>query len=167
MENNSEIKSNNIIFECMVSLKNDKYDTLLSLTEKNLLLKKKKGLFHKTYKVINDILIEDIKVVNEKVKINQNKNRVTIYTQNDEIYFTCENVTDTKKLIENINKLVLGEDFLERTTKRGVKLMDTTKKIAETIGVVAVSTVGVIKAIKENKGVLKNTIKTITNFIKK
>lgn len=167
MENNNAVKPNNIIFECMVSLQNNKYDILLSLTEKNLLLKKKKGLFHKTYKVIIDILITDIKVVNEKVRIEQNKNRVTIYTQNDEFHFNCENVVDAKKLIEEINKLILGEGSFERSTKKVVKVMNKTKHIAQVVGSVAITTAATFKVIYNNKEKLKDAVKTITNFIKK
>lgn len=167
MNNNNEIKTNKIIFECMISLKSDTYDILLSLTEKNLLFEKKKGLFHKKYKIVNDILITDIKVVNDKVQIKQSKNKIIIYTRNDEIYFTCESVIEAKKLVEEINKLILGENFLDRTVKKGVKVLNVTKNVAKAVGLVAVATAGAYKAIKANKKVLKETAKTITNFIKK
>ncbi len=168
MTNNSnEVNTNPIIFECMVSLKNNQYDTLLSLTEKDLLLQKKKGLFHKKYKVIHDILITDIKVVKDEVKVKQDKNKVTICTQNDEMYFTCENVMDAKKLVEEINKLILGEDFLMRTAKKGAKVMNFAKNTVQAVGLVAVATAGVCKAVKDNKKVFKETAKTIKNLIKR
>lgn len=162
--NSVEVQNDNVIFECMVSLKNEKYDTLLSLNDKHLLFKKKKGLFKRKYKVIKDILITDIKVVNDKVKIEQKKNKITVYTKDAEVCFTCEKFIDAKKVEEEINKIILGENFLERTVKIGGKVL---KNVVQTAGVVAVAATGIYKAVKENKEVLKEASKVVKNIIKK
>ena len=165
--NNNEVKTDNIIFECMIALKNEKYNVLLSLTEKDLFFKKKKGIFQKKYKIINDISINNIKVINEKVKIEQKKNKITIYTQDDEVCFFCENVIDSKRIVEEINKLILGENFLKRTSKKGVKALNIVKDTAKVVGGLAIASAGAYEAIKENKDSIKQAAKSIVSIFKK
>lgn len=165
---NDENKSNNkILFEGMVALDNAKFDILLTITEKHLLFQKKKGIFKKKYKIIKDILIDDIKVIKDKVKIEQKKNKITIYTKDDKFDFACNNMIEAKKIIEEINELILGENFLERASKKGIKVLNFAKNTVKIVGGVALATAGVYNAIKENKDTIKDTTKTMIDFIKK
>lgn len=54
------------IYETIVKYNKQKFDTRLTITEKKIELEKKKGLFKKTYKVIETINIDDIRVTNDK-----------------------------------------------------------------------------------------------------
>ena len=121
MDNNNSELNSKIIYEAMISLKNNRYDVLLSINEKHLLFQKKKGFINKRYKVIKDILLKDIKIVNEKVKIEQKKNNIVIYTNDEKVEFKCNNAIEGKLIIEHINKLLLKENFLERTSKKESK----------------------------------------------
>ena len=165
MDNNNSELNSKIIYEAMISLKNNRYDVLLSINEKHLLFQKKKGFINKRYKVIKDILLKDIKIVNEKVKIEQKKNNIVIYTNDEKVEFKCNNAIEGKLIIEHINKLLLKENFLERTSKKGIKILNVTKNTAKIVGGVALAVAGTYSAIKENKELIKDAVNTL--FLKK
>ena len=153
-----DTKPNKVLLECMVSLKKNKYNVLLTLTEEHILLQKK-GTITKKYKRIKDILIEDIKRIKDKAKIERMQNKVTIYTKENEFFFICENKTEAKKIVEEMNKLVLGEDALERTAKKSLRVLGKVKKTAKTVGGVALATAGTYKALKETTKILTEVVK--------
>ena len=159
---------NEVLYESMVSYNNKKFDTLLEVTDKKLIFSKKKGLFHKKYKVIDELLIDDIKVVNGKAKIKQKRNKVIIYTRDDKIEFSSSNIIETFKVMEKIINQRIGQDFIERATNRGKKVIGiATKVVTGTVGL-AVGTVEAYKYAKKNKGKVKEAIRIISNlFIKK
>ena len=134
---NEEVKKDKIMYECMVSLKSAKYDTLLSLTEKHLFFKKKKGLFQKKYKVIKDILITDIKVIKNKVKIEQDNNKIIVHTKDTEIYFTCESAAEAKKLVTEISNAALGGSSFKRFKDKSTKVISDVSKAIEAVGSIA------------------------------
>ena len=134
---NEEVKKDKIMYECMVSLKSAKYDTLLSLTEQHLFFKKKKGLFQKKYKVIKDILITDIKVIKNKVKIEQDSNKITVHTKDTEIYFTCKSAAEAKKLVTEISNAALGGSSFKRFKDKSTKVISDVSKAIEAVGSIA------------------------------
>ncbi len=152
-ENKLEDKT---IFECLVSLNDNEFDTLLTLTENHLLFQKKKGIFQKKYKVIKDILVNDVKVINDKVKIEEKKNKITIYTQNDEYNFTCKNTLEAKKVIEKINEVVLKEGLSERISKKVVKTLKRVKKTAVVVSEIVGISFGIYKIFDEMQHDLDN-----------
>ena len=165
MENNSNELNSKIIYEVMISLKNNKFDILLSINENHLLFQKKKGIINKKYRIIKDILLKDIKIVNGKVKIEQKKNNIVIYTNNEKVEFKCNNSIEGKLIVEHINKLLLKENFLERTSRKGIKILNITKNTAKIVGGVALAVAGTYSAIKESKDVIKEVANTL--FIKR
>lgn len=166
-EKNDVKLQDKIVLEKMVSFGNDKYDVLLTITKKAITFSKKKGLFKKKYKVVNTILISDIKIINDKVKIEQEKNKIILYTNDSKIIFMGNNILETKKIVEEIKKIASGDNFLERLSKKGIKVLNVTKKSAKIIGSVALAAAGTYKAIKENKDVVKDATKTLIGSIKK
>jgi len=167
MNNNQIETTNKILLESMVAYNNGRFDTLLTINEKHILLQRKKGLFKKKYKVIKDIPINTIKVINDKVKIEQKKNKITIYTTDEKVNFKCSNFIESKKIVEEINKQILGENFLERVSKKSVKTLKTIKKTAKIIGGVALAGVSAYTAVKENKDKIIDAAKTIVDVVKK
>ena len=156
-----------ILLEMFVKLENDKNDTLLTITEKNIYFEQKKGIIKKKYKRVKSISIDNIKIIKDKVKIEHDKNKVTIYTKNDKISFTCSNLIDTAKVTELITKQRLGSGFLERLSKKGIKILNITKNTAMILGGTAIAAKGAKEAIKNNKGAIKDVVKGVIRIIKK
>ena len=59
-----------------------------------------------------------------------------------------------------INKIVLGEDFLERTTKKRVKVLNAFKKATKIVGLVTLSVAGAYKAFEETKDIMEEATKS-------
>ena len=139
-----DIIKDKVMFEGLVAYKNNKFDTLLTINEKHLLFEKKKGLLKKKYVVVKDVLLDDIKVIKDNVKIEQKKYDVTISLKNENVLFTCESVREAKKVVSEIKKILVGD------AKKG-KFMKIAKGTAGVIGAaVASGVVGdVVEAIKE------------------
>ncbi len=163
MKAENNLENEKILMEKNVSFNNSKFDVLLSITETRMIFQKKKGLFKKKYKVVKSIIIDDIKIVDDKVKIDQKKNKIIICTKDDEITFYANSMTEAKVIVEELYKNIFGENFLERTSKKGIHILNVVKNTAKIVGGVAIATVGAYKAIKDNKEVIKNAI----NFFKK
>lgn len=165
--NNNNNSNNKIFFDGIVSLDNDNFDTLLTITEKDILFQKKKGIFKKRYKIVKDILISDIKVIKDKVKIEQKKNNLIIYTKDDKFTFATKNVVEAKRIVEEIYKIIFGEYFLVRNSKKGIKFLNSAKNAVEIIGGIVIAVSGTYNAIKKNKDTIQKTIKNMISFIKK
>ena len=165
MKNNSSTINEKIIFEALVKYGNS--DVLLKLTNKNLILEKKKGLFKKKYKIVENILAEDIKVVGDKVKIEQKKKVLKICTNEKEFEIVFENTADARKAAQLIIELKTGSSLLERTSKKVVKISNVAKKSVKAIGTASIAVVGTYKAIKDNKDVVLDAAKTVKSFFKK
>jgi len=163
-ENNNEINEK-IIFEALV--KYGKSDVLLKLTNKNIILEKEKGVFKKKYKIIENIFIDDIKVVGDKIKIEHKKKVLKIYTNEKEIEFVFENTADARKVSQLIIELKTGSNLLERTSKKVVKISNVAKKSVKAIGTASIAVVGTYKMIKDNKDVVVDAAKTVKSLFKK
>lgn len=157
----------NILLEMFVKLENEKNDTLLTITEKNIYFEQKKGIIKKKYKRVKRVLIDNIKIVKDKVKVEREKNKVAIYTKNDRICFTCSNIIDTTKVIELITKQRLGSGLLERFSKKGIKILNITKNTVMILGGTALAVKGTVEVFKNNKDIIKDAAKSVISIIKK
>ena len=86
------------IYETIVKYNKQKFDTRLTITEKKIELEKKKGLFKKTYKVIETINIDDIRVTNDKAQVSNKNTEVVIETINKTLKVSCNNIVEAKNL---------------------------------------------------------------------
>ena len=162
-----EIINEKIIFESLVQYRKSKSDILLKLTNQNIILEKKKGLFKKKYKRIENILVEEIKVVGDKVKVEHKKKLLKIYTNEKEFEIVFNNTNEARKVKELIIELKTGSNLLERTSKKVVKISNVAKKSVKAIGGATIAIVGTYKAIKDNKDVVLDAAKTVKSLLKK
>ena len=149
---------NNIIYTGEV--KYNKKNTLLTIYENRITFEQLKGLFKKKYKVVDELLIEDIKVLKGKVQIKCKKKDIIINTK-DEIYIiTCDNILEARKIEEELLKLKTGSNILERASGSVVKLSKGVIKTGTAVvGAVATAGVAVATAVK-NKDEIVETIKS-------
>ena len=155
------------IYETIVKYNKQKFDTRLTITEKAIELEKKKGLFKKTYKIIETINIDDIRVTNDKVQVTNKNTEVLIETINKTLKVSCNNIVEAKKLTEEIIKVKTRENLLERTSNKVAKIGKTVKKTATAI-VEAVASVGLVAvAINETKKEIVKAAKALKDIIKK
>lgn len=129
------------IYETIVKYNKQKFDTRLTITEKKIELEKKKGLFKKTYKVIETI--------NKTLKV------------------SCNNIVEAKKLTEEIIKVKTGENLLERTSNKVAKIGKAVAKTATTIGGAVASVGAVAVTINKNKKEIVKAAKALKDIIKK
>lgn len=165
-ENSNEINEK-AIFEAVVKYGKSKFDILLKLTKQNLILEKKKGLFKKKYRIIENILIDDIKVVGDKVKIEHKKKVLKIYTNEKEFEIIFNSNNEVRKITELIVELKTGSNLLERTSKKIVKISNVAKKSVKAIGGATIAVTGAYTAIKENKEKVIEVAKTVGSLFKK
>lgn len=162
-------KEDKILFETTVALKKDGYDTLLTLTEKQLLFQKKKGLIQKKNKVVKTIELSDIKIIKGKVHIERQEEKVILHLKDNNFEFTCSDKKESKKLVDEISEAILGEDKIDRAINKADKTVQKLKKVANVIGDAAgvVGTVGAAIALKDNPKKFKEIGKKAINIIKK
>ena len=129
------------IYETIVKYNKQKFDTRLTINEKTIELEKKKGLFKKTYKVIETI--------NKTLKV------------------SCNNIVEAKKLTEEIIKVKTGENLLERTSNKVAKIDKAVAKTATTIGGAVASVGAVAVTINKNKKEIVKAAKALKDIIKK
>ena len=155
------------IYEVIVKYNKQKFDTRLTITEKTIKLEKKKGLFKKTYKIIETINFDDIKVTNDKVQVSNKNTEVVIETINKTLKVSCNNIVEAKKLTEEIIKVKTRENLLERTSNKVAKIGKTVTKTATAI-VEAVASVGLVAVtINKNKKEIVKAAKALKDIIKK
>ena len=157
-----------ILFETKVALDEKNFNTLLSITDKNLYFQKEKGIFKVKYRVVKKIPFDTLKIVNDQVKILSKFNKIGLYNKDDELYyFTVQNMFIERKVIDIINRNTLGENFIERTSKKGIKGLKIIQKTAFVVAGVA-TTVGVtITALSKSKDAVKGAAKAVKTFIKR
>ena len=162
-------KEYKILFETTVALKKDDYDTLLTLTEKQLLFQKKKGLIQKKNKVVKTIALSDIKIIKGKVHIERQEEKVILHLKDNNFEFICLDKKQSKKLIDEITEAILGEDKIDRAINQADKAVQKIKKVANVIGDAAgvVGTVGATIALKDDPKKIKEIGKLAINIIKK
>ena len=156
-----------ILYEVLVKYIGSKFDTKLILTDKRIIFKRKKGLFNKQYKIVDEINISDIRLNKNKLLI-KNTGSTVVIEANTKIYkFVCGSVIEAKLIIEEIIKIKTGENLLERTSGKVVKMSNV---ISKTVGAVTgvVASVGLVAVtINKNKKTIMKAVKTIKNMLKK
>ena len=158
-----------ILYEATVALKKEEFYTLLSLTESKITFEQKKGLIKKTNKIIKTISLEDIKIIKDKVQIEQQDQKVIIKTKNENHEILFQNKKEAKKFIEEIKEAIYGEDYIDRAINKADKAVKKIKKAANVIGEVAdiAGTVGASVALKNNPKKIKELGELAINMIKK
>lgn len=158
--NDEVLVKEKILFEGIVSYKSKKFDTLLTLNAKHLILEKKKGFIKKKYVVVKDILLEDIKVIKDDVKIENKKDVVTITLKDENVIFECETVKEAKKIVSEIKNILVGPVKKE-------KFLTITKNTASLIGTAISSGAveDVVTAVKDKN--IKLAAKAVEKFVDK
>lgn len=157
----------NAVLEKVVAYKHGEFDTLLTITENHLLFQRKKGLFKKKYKVVKSVLIPSIKIVDDKAKIKHKKGKITIQTFDDKITFTCMNSIEGMKVVEAIKKQLFGENFIERSSRKGTKILKGAAVTVSVVGGCIAAGKALYDAIKNNKDKAKDLAVSAASLIKK
>ena len=135
-----------IILNEIVSL--DNIDNVkLTLTNKKMIFRKEKGFFKKKLRVIEELPLSDIKVYNDKVQINQDKDTITIQATNKNITLACNNFITARKIIEEVTTIKTGKSVFERGMTKINSFANNFNKSQDTIkaiGGVASIIIGVL-----------------------
>jgi len=167
MDKNNNERNEEIIYEALVKYGLFKSNVLLSLTNKDIALQKKKGLFKREYKVIDNIVIDNIKVVGDKVKVESKKNNLKIYTNQKQYELVFDTAKEAKKLAGLVKKLRTGSNLLERTSKNIVKFSGAAVKSVTAVGVAADAVARTYKTVKENKDTIVKAAKVAKSLLTK
>lgn len=162
-----ELKSDEtVLLEKVVKFGKKDSDIIFTLTNKNMIFEKEKGILKKKLKVIEIIQIDKIKMIKDKVQIKQKKSTVKIKTKDKNIEFTCNNILDAKKVIQEIINAKTETDFLDRTTNKVDKIYKKTKKVGGIVGKALLTTV-VIGSIFKHGGDIKDNLTDIVDSFNK
>lgn len=153
-------KKDKVMYEGYVSLNNKDLDTLLIINESKLIFQKKKGLLIKKDVVIKEILLDDVKVIKNRTKIEVEKERVLIYTSSGEFKFSCEKEKDAKKVVSEIKNLLEGPAKKE-------KMMNFAKGAATIAGAVGAGVGTVVGGVKLASKLDKDSVKKVLNAAEK
>ena len=156
---------NNILFEGIIKYKKDKFDTKLIIDDKSVILKKKK-LFSNNYKIIDSFDIKDIIIYKDKVKISNNKNNISIKTNNKTYIFTCDNSKDTKKVIDLLLSIRTGKTKIERISSKSIKTSKDVVKVIKAIKGIGSAALILAASINKTKKEFKKLYESIKNIKK-
>ena len=156
---------NNILFEGIIKYKKDKFDTKLIIDDKSVILKKKK-LFSNNYKIIDSFDIKDMIIYKDKVKISNNKNNISIKTNNKTYIFTCDNSKDTKKVIDLLLSIRTGKTKIERISSKSIKTSKDVVKVIKAIKGIGSAALILAASINKNKKEFKKLYESIKNIKK-
>lgn len=156
---------NNFLFEGIIKYKKDKFDTKLIIDDKSVILKKKK-LFSNNYKIIDSFDIKDIIIYKDKVKISNNKNNISIKTNNKTYIFTCDNSKDTKKVIDLLLSIRTGKTKIERISSKSIKTSKDVVKVIKAIKGIGSAALILAASINKNKKEFKKLYESIKNIKK-
>ena len=115
---NYKLADDEVLLYCTTVIYDDNEDILFSLTNKNLIFEKVKGIVKKNLKVIKKIGIDKIKVYKNNVQIKQRDNKLIIQTIDEKIEFSLSNKIEAKKLMNQIIHIKTGDDLANRTAKK-------------------------------------------------
>ena len=137
-----------IILETMVCYKGVKFNTILRITGKELIFKKK-GLFSDKYKTVDRVLIKDIKQKRDKAKIYLDRNDITIISRDGEITFATEEKSEARRIVDIIHSLKTGKRYTEEKEEESAffKAVRNTLAVGGAIALAA----GAYKIIKKNQ----------------
>ncbi len=115
-----------ILYEGNVNFQNANKTIKFTLTNKNMLFAKERGLFNKKFKIYEVIPISNIKTYKGNVQVKQKKNNITIETLDKMIDFTCPSAIEGQKIVNDILYAKTGKNIIERSNS---KIKNTLKKI--------------------------------------
>ena len=118
--NNEEVK---IRFEGKVEFLNESKDYLLTVTDTSLIFKEIKDLMNKDYKIVKEIIIKDIKNINNTAMVEYENKKMTIHTRDEIFSFICVSDEEASRIL-NIIKDVLGLGFVKTVEKVSVAIED-------------------------------------------
>ena len=160
MENEEKKKKDKVMYEGNVSLNNKDFDTTLIINESRLIFQKKKGLLVKKDVIVKEVLLDDVKVIKDRAKIEVEKERVLIHTNSGEVKFSCEKENDAKKIVSEIKNLLEGPAKKE-------KMMNFAKGAATIAGAVGAGVGTVAGGVKLASKLDKDSIKKVLNAAEK
>lgn len=142
-----QVKKPKVIFESIVCYKGVKYNTLLKITTKEIILKKQR-LFSDKYKTVERILINDILLKKDQARITLDRNDIVIMTKDDDIEFSAETKGEARRIVEIIYSLRTGHKYVDKSPKKtALKIIGGTVAIG---GLIALAT-AVYKNIEKNR----------------
>lgn len=115
-----------ILYEGNITIEGIKKSVKFTLTNKNMLFAKERGIFNKKLKIYEVIPISNIKTYKENVQVKQKKNNITIETLDKMIDFTCPSAIEGQKIVNDILYAKTGKNIIERSNS---KIKNTLKKI--------------------------------------
>jgi len=142
-----QVKKPKVIFESVVCYKGVKYNTLLKITTKEIILKKQK-LFSDKYKTVGRILINDILLKKDQARIILDRNDIVIMTKDEDIEFSAETKKEARRIVEIIYSLRTGRKYVAKDPKKtAFKIIGGTVAIGGLIALAA----GAYKYIEKHK----------------
>ena len=156
---------NNVLFETVIKYRKDKFNTKLIIDDKSVIFEKKR-LFSNNYKIIDSFDIKDIVIYKDKVKISNNKNIVSIKTNNKTYNFTCNSSKDSKKIIDIILSIRTGKTKIERISSKSIKTSKDVVKVIKAIKGIGSAALVLAASINKNKKEFKKLYDTIKNIKK-
>ena len=154
MSNFELSESEVILYEGGASSKGYKGTLRITLTSEKIVVEQEKGLFKKTYELLDTIELADVKFYNDVAQIKQHMNDVEIQAKAGVIKFTFPGPFEARKFagkaIDATTNTTLAKRVSEKT-KGAIDMVD------DTLGV---DTRGTLKGVLEQgiKGVLFNGI---------
>lgn len=115
-----------ILYEGNITIEGIKKSVKFTLTNKNMLFAKERGIFNKKLKIYEVIPISNIKTYKGNVQVKQKKNNITIETLDKMIDFTCPSAIEGQKIVNGILYAKTGKNIIERSNS---KIKNTLKKI--------------------------------------
>ena len=142
-----QVKKPKTIFESIVCYKGVKYNTLLKITTKEIILKKQR-LFSDKYKTVERVLINDILLKKDQARIILDRNDIVIMTKDEDIEFSAETKGEARRIVEIIYSLRTGRKYVSKDPKKtAFKIIGGTVAVGGLIALAA----GTYKYIEKNK----------------
>ncbi|MCI8362714.1 MAG: hypothetical protein HFJ41_06320 [Clostridia bacterium] len=158
---NYELGTNEVIlYEDIIRHSKVKGSVELTLTSQKIIFEKEKGILKKEKELIDIINLEDIKIYNDKVQIQQKGVEVNIQTINENIKISFYSMFKANKFVTNIINTITGTTI----TKRGTDKINTA--INTVNDVLGIDTRDTLKEVIEN-GIAGTLIKGIKRKNKK
>lgn len=152
---NYELQADEVVlYEGTVTSSDIKGNLLITLSSRQLIFEKEKGIFKKERELMDIIPLENVKFYNDEAQIKQKSDAVTIQTVEKNITLTFSGMLEARKFAGKIIDAVTGTTIAKRGSN---KIKDAFNMVDDTLGF---DTRGTIKGVVENgiKGTIINGI---------
>lgn len=152
---NYELQADEVVlYEGAVTSSDIKGNLLVTLSSRQLIFEKEKGIFKKERELADIIPLENVKLYNDEAQIKQKSDAVTIQTVEKNITLTFSGMLEARKFAGKIIDAVTGTTIAKRGSN---KIKDAFNMVDDTLGL---DTRGTIKGLVENgiKGTILNGI---------